>query len=146
MATTSGTPLIELTSRLRLAVVPLARQVRQQTIGSFSPTQLSILGAVKRYGPIALGALAEREHLSPASISKAMTVLEGAGVIERIPDAVDRRVCYVHLSAEGAKWIEANQLLRDEWLAERLLSLSDEERQALERALPTLERLIADDT
>ena len=130
--------------RLRLAAVPLVRQLRQQAIGTFTPTQLSVIGAIHRDGPIALGDLAARERLSPPTISKVVAALEDTGFIERIPDAQDRRVCRVRVTPSGQAWIERNQAVRDEWLAARIAALDPAERAALDDALPVLERLLGE--
>lgn len=137
--------VLEWASRLRLTVVPLARQLRQQTAEAFTPTQLSVIGTIHRHGPISLGDLAARERLSPPTISKVVAAIEAEGVIERIPDPEDRRVCRVRVTRSGERWIERSRAARNEWLAERIAALAPAERAALAAAVPVLERLVDDE-
>lgn len=108
----------------------------------FTPTQLTVIGAIHRHGPISLGELAARERLSPPTISRVVAALEETGMIERAPDAHDRRVYRVRTTADGARWIERSRTARNEWLAGRIAALSAPERAALAAALPVLDRLV----
>jgi DNA-binding MarR family transcriptional regulator len=137
--------VVEWAARLRTAVARLERQFRRETSGPYTPTQLSVIGAIYRYGPIPLGELASRERLSPPSISQVVATLEEVRIVERIPDPADRRVCRVAITAAGNRWIEANRVRRNEWLAERIAMLSPPERAAIATAVPVLERLLGED-
>jgi DNA-binding MarR family transcriptional regulator len=136
--------LTDLAARVRLAVVPLARQLRQQVDDGVTPTQLSVIGTIDRHGPISLGDLAALERLSPPMITKVVTALEGLGLIERQPDEHDRRVSRVLLTAAGNRWLHGFRARRDAWLSERLTGLDAGERKLLSDALPLLERLLRD--
>ena len=141
-STAMSRDLIDVAGRLRTAIVPLFRRLRQQLADdSFTPTQLSVLGTIHRHGPLSLGDLALRERLSLPTISKVVAALELAGVAERLSDERDRRVCLVRTTVAGGRWIDDSRARRDTWLAERLARLDDEERATLEAALPILERL-----
>lgn len=145
MAVTSGDRLVlEWAGRLRAAVAPLERQLRQETAGPYTPTQLSVIGAISRHGPIPLGELAARERLSPPTISKIVASLEDAGIVGRLPDRDDRRVCRVAITTAGSRWIKQSRARRNEWLAERIAMLSPPERAAIAAALPVLERLLGE--
>jgi DNA-binding MarR family transcriptional regulator len=137
--------VVEWASRVRSTVMPLARIMRQAAVGRFSPTQLSVLATINRHGPLSLGDLAARERLSPPSITKVVVVLEDAGVVERLLDPGDRRVCLVRATPEGSAWIEAGRAERDAWLAGRIAGLPGDQRAALVAALPALEGLLGDD-
>lgn len=136
--------LIDLAARLRANLIPLSRQVSRPD-GGLTPTQLSVLGAVHRHQPITLGDLASRERLSPAMISRVVASLEEDGIVERVADQHDRRVCYVKISEPGNRWIEEGRARRNAWLAERLAQLDATELDTIDAAVPLLERLISDD-
>src|SRR5690606_1403261 len=66
-------------TRLRLAVLRLARRLRQEHAGDLTPSQLSALSCVEREGPLSLRDLAEMERVQPPSISRIVGSLEGEG-------------------------------------------------------------------
>jgi DNA-binding MarR family transcriptional regulator len=136
--------VIDLAARLRTIIVPLARQLRQAN-GRFTPTQLTVMGSIHRHGPLSLGDLSARERLSPPMISRVVASLEEEGVVERMFDASDRRVCLVRISDEGERWIEETRAERDAWLAQRLATLGPDELKALMAAAPLLQRLVDED-
>lgn len=136
--------LVELASTLRATVIPLSRALRATDTG-LTPTQLSVLGAINRNGPLSMGELADRQRLSPAMISRVVTSLADAGMVERSPSEEDRRVCYVRVSPDGMRWIEENRATRDAWLAERLEHLTASERRTVATAVPLLEVLVGDE-
>jgi hypothetical protein len=60
----------ELVVQLRLAVMRLARRLRQQTEGEITASQLSALASVSRLGPLTLGALAAVERVRPPTAAR----------------------------------------------------------------------------
>jgi DNA-binding MarR family transcriptional regulator len=136
--------VMDLAARLRTTVVPLARQLRQAD-ARFTPTQLTVLGSIHRNGPLSLGDLSARERLSPPMISRVVASLEEEGVVERMFDASDRRVCLVRISEDGERWIRQTRADRDAWLAQRLAMLGPDELDALMAAAPVLEHLVDED-
>ena len=132
-------------AHLRQSVVTLARALRQETHGHFTPTQLSVFGSIYRHGPITLSALAARERLSAPTITKVVSVLEQQGIIDRISDPDDRRVCRVAVNAAGRRWADAHRAQRDAWLADQMARLTAKELATVTAAIPVLEKLIHDD-
>lgn len=137
-----GAARYDVAARLRSVVVPLNRMLRHQTGGDLTATQGSVLGTVYRHGPVGLTDLAERERLSAPMISKVVAALEEEGLVERVKDATDGRVCRVQVSAHGDRWLTESRERRDRWLAERLGALDEAELAALDAALPALDRLV----
>jgi DNA-binding MarR family transcriptional regulator len=134
----------ETVARLRLGVLRLARRLRQESGDAITPSQLSVLATVERSGPISLGDLATTEAVQPPSITRIVGVLEDAGLVTRRPDEKDRRSSVVVITGAGRRRLRSIRSNRDAWLACRLGELSPEERSALERVLPVLERLVED--
>lgn len=143
-ASTKDETTLELASRVRQVVVPLARHIQRTTSDDFTPTELSIIGAVLRHGPIMIGELATRERLSTPTTSKVVAALERARMIERMADPGDRRVCRVQLSRTGRKWIDKTRAARNEWLAERIAQLQPDERAGLATAMAVLQQFVDD--
>lgn len=131
-------------SHLRLVVMRLARRLRHEAGGDITLSQLSALASVARVGPVALKDLAEIERVAPPSMTRISTCLEERGLVVRTADAADRRVARLAITDAGRELLARTRSRRDAYLATRLLALSEEERDLLERALPILERLIGD--
>lgn len=137
-----GVAVYHTAARLRSVIPPLNRLLRQQTGGPLTPTQGSVLGSIDRFGPIGLTDLAGREQLSLPMISKVVTLLEREGLVERLRDPDDGRAWRVQVSDHGQRWFAARRERRDRWLAEELGRLDDDDRRAVDAALPALERLV----
>lgn len=136
--------VVDLAARLRAAVIPLSRALRVSA-DVLTPTELSVLGATYRHGPLAMRDLAERERLSPPMISRVVSALEERDFLERVPSEEDRRVCRVRVSDAGGVWIRRYLGMSNAWLADRLSGLADDQRAVLTEAVPLLELLIDDD-
>jgi DNA-binding MarR family transcriptional regulator len=131
-------------SRVRLAVLRLARRIRQHANAGVTPSQLSALAAVDRYGPLGLGELAAIEAVRPPSITRVVAALEEAGLVRRGHPPGDRRAAVVGVTPAGARLLEDVRQQRDAWLAARIARLDAAETAALTAALPVLERLLED--
>jgi len=133
-----------LPSQLRLAVMRLARRLRQESAGAITLSQLSALATVEHHGPLSLGELADIERVAPPSMTRIAAHLEERGLVARSTDSTDRRVARLAITDAGSSLLRQTRTRRDAFLAHRLSTLSDEEREILARALPILERLRAD--
>jgi DNA-binding MarR family transcriptional regulator len=139
MATTRDAT--ELASRLRLALVPLMRKLRQQNGPDLSASQASALASINRAGPLTVGDLAELEHVSSPMITKIAKGLEELGLVTRSDDPNDRRVTRLGLTVEGGRRLEQSRSRKNAWLATKLRALDADELAAIDAAIPVLERL-----
>ena len=128
--------------RLRMVVARMARLLRQQDHSGYGPTLIAALSTVRKHGPITLGDLAARERVAPPTITKVVEKLMASGLVERTADVTDRRVSRVAVTRKGTKQLDIYRNRRTEWLAERLSSLTDNERTRLDAALDVLEKII----
>ena len=135
----------ELVVQLRLAVMRLARRLRQQTEGEITASQLSALSSVSRLGPLTLGALAAVERVRPPTMTRIVGHLEAAGLLVRRPAPADRRSAEVELSPSGRELLDRSRTRKDAYLAERLATLGPAELAVLRRAAAVLERLLEAD-
>jgi DNA-binding MarR family transcriptional regulator len=133
-----------LPSQLRLAVMRLARRLRQEAGSDVTLSQLSALATVARRGPVSLKELADVERISPPSMTRISTGLEERGLVVRTVDAADRRVARLAITEPGRLLLEETRSRRDAYLAERLQALSAIELETLTKALPILERLVGE--
>jgi DNA-binding MarR family transcriptional regulator len=131
-----------LPSQLRLAIMRLARRLRQEAGGDITLSQLSALATVERRGPVSLRELAEVERITPPSMTRISSCLEERGLVVRTVDAADKRVARISLTESGQTLLDGTRYRREAFLASRLAALSTEDRGALASALPILERLI----
>jgi DNA-binding MarR family transcriptional regulator len=132
----------ELVGRLRFSVTRLARLLRQQDETGLTPTSVAMLATIGRDGPLTLGELAAHEQVAPPTITKVIGKLEDAGLVDRVPDPIDRRVCRVVLTDHGHQQLDVNRSRRTAWLGDRLASLPPEEAARLDDLVDMLEHLI----
>jgi len=139
----SSPAAFEFTPRLRLAIARLTRMLRQYSDpeATLSQSLVSALATVARVGPVTLGRLAELERVQPPSMTRIAAKLEDHGMLARELDPRDRRVSLVRTTREGEKFLSQVRTRKNEFLGARLAQLSPEELQAIESALPAIERL-----
>jgi DNA-binding MarR family transcriptional regulator len=142
MTTTTVDQDQELPARLRLAVMRLARRLRQQAEAGATPSMLSALSTVERLGPVTLTELAQLERVQPPSITKVVARLEEEGLVKRSTDLKDRRVARIALTAKGKRLIEQNRSRKNAYLARAMSDLSTEDVNVLIKALDVLDRLM----
>ena len=133
----------EMASQLRLALIPLMRQLRYQAGPDLTPSLVSALATVVREGPITLGELAVREHVSQPMISKIAATLVDLGLASKAHDRADRRVTRLEITAEGRRRLDASRTRKNAWLAAQLAHLDADDLSAVRAAIPVIERLAA---
>ena len=106
-----------------------------------TPSQSSALARIEQDGPIRLGALAELEGTTPATISRVVDSLEERSLIERVPDPLDGRASLVRLSHDGGAMLQGIRSRNTEVLRAALDELDEDERSVIRHAIPVLERL-----
>ena len=132
-----------LASELRMQVMRLRRRLASERHpdNELSLSSMAVLGALHRMGDLAVGELAARERVQPPSMTRTINCLEEGGYVVRRPHETDGRQILVALTDLGRETLLADRKRRDAWLAVRLSELSKEERDALRRAVPVLEKL-----
>jgi DNA-binding MarR family transcriptional regulator len=132
----------EPTARLRAVLGRLSRRLRPTLAGSgLTPSEISVLFTIVRFGPLRLSELAEIERLNPTMLSRIAAQLSDAGLIRRSADPGDRRAALVQASAAGQRMRERIHRERTRALDAHVQELDDSQREALWRALPVLEEL-----
>jgi len=141
MTTTTVQTDSQLASRLRLAVMRLARVLRQKAQDPITPSQLSALVSVERDGPVTLGELAALESVQPPTMTRIVAALEEQDLVVREADQADRRVSRLHITAAARRLLEKNRSRKTAYLASRMRGMSAEDLEVLERAAALLERM-----
>jgi DNA-binding MarR family transcriptional regulator len=138
------TPDLDTATRLRAVIGRFSRRLRSTSAGAaagLTPTRISILLTVVRQGPLALSQLAEDEGINPTMLSRVISDLAEAGLLERVSDERDRRAAWVQATRSGRALAERMRRERTDALTLALQSLPDAERRQVELALPGLEAL-----
>jgi DNA-binding MarR family transcriptional regulator len=137
--------LSELATTLRVELGRLNRVLRQHSVAGLTPSQLSAVAALDRYGPLRLGELARAEAVAPPTLTKLVAGLEGEGLVTRRPDPTDGRSWVVELAPKGRDALVRSRTERTAYLVERLAALDESDRELLARAAEVLARLIERD-
>ncbi len=137
----AASPDIELAARLRLVVARLARQMRQQTMGGLTASQLSALQSVEKLEPVRLSDLAAREAVAPPTLTRIVAGLVDLGLVERRGDPEDARATLVALSADGRHALSTIWEERTAILVGRITRLPAGERALLPAVVSALEDL-----
>jgi DNA-binding MarR family transcriptional regulator len=129
-------------ARLRIAIARLSRRLRPTAAaGALTTTEVDVLVAGDRHGPIRLSALAAFAGLNPTMLSRLIPRLESAGLMRRLVEVGDRRVCRVEATPKGRRLLERIRSERNDALSRLLRELDSADRDAMVAALPVLELL-----
>lgn len=130
---------------LRIAVMRLARRLRAERTGdALTPSQMAVLGTLAREGTRTPGELAAVERVQPPSMTRILSSLQSAGLIDRTPHPSDGRQVLYSLTDAGQALVLRDRRRRDHWLAQRMARLTPEQRRTLEAAVPILNDLALD--
>ncbi|HEY5390199.1 MAG TPA: MarR family transcriptional regulator [Solirubrobacteraceae bacterium] len=141
-AATAAEAESEPTARLRAVIGRLSRRLRPTLAGSgLTPSEISVLFTIVRFGPLRLSEVAEIERLNPTMLSRIAAELSDAGLIRRNADPGDRRAALVQASAAGRRMRERIHRERTRALDAHVQELDESQRDALWQALPVLEEL-----
>jgi DNA-binding MarR family transcriptional regulator len=135
-------PIEDVAGHLRLVVARTARRLRQEAGADLSPSLISALASIDRYGPLTPSELAAHERVQRPTITRVLARLEELGLIARAPDPADRRSSLISTSAEGRALLRRQRSRKDLYLARRLATLDPDELATLDRAAAILERML----
>jgi len=135
-----------LANRLRPVLLKLNRQLRRE-IHSLGVTggQVSLLVQIKYHPGIAIRELAALERMSVPGMSKFISRLDEAGLVQRAPVAGDQRRVGLTLTAAGQKVLRSVKSKRTAWLSARLRELDPDELEAIDAAIEPLAHLLGED-
>jgi DNA-binding MarR family transcriptional regulator len=131
-------------TRLRTVLGRLSRQLRTtaaSTDAGLTPTKISVLLSVDRRGTTRISEVAEIEALNPTLLSRTISTLVDAGLLDRVSDAGDRRTAWVQVTSDGHRLAERMRRERTEVVNRGMSALPASERQIVEQAIPALEAL-----
>jgi len=106
--------------------------------------QFQVLRRIRR-GHNSVSRLADAGGTSRSAVSKAVDALVRRGLIERFPDAQDRRHIELRLTGEGERLLTALFEQTRAWLAGRIERLNENETERLLDGMSLLARAFQDD-
>lgn len=148
MAATASVPLARAESALAEALLAFRRElhrfIRRLYVppSSLSLDQLRLLGELHRRGPLRVGELADLEQVSLPTMTQGIDRLVSHGWVARTTGRQDRRSVDVAITDGGRTAYQTAHAEVIRRMVERLDRLSDQDREAIARALPALEQLV----
>ena len=129
-------------SRLRLAIVRVARRMRQEAGADLSPTLAAALGTIDRHGPLTPSELAEIERVQRPTATRIVGRLDELELIQRTTDPQDGRSFLITASPAGRRLLRQLRGRKNAYLARRLRDLEPSEVETLARAATILEDVL----
>lgn len=127
-------------SELRVVLGQLVRRLRAEH--RFSLSHGAVLGRLDREGARSTSDLAAAERVRQQSMAQTVGELEADGLIERRADPSDARRSMIELTEAGHEALRADRRQREGWLIRAISEgFSEQEQEALARAVPLLTRL-----
>lgn len=131
--------------RVETTLMATARAMREAYDARFGPlglnlTQASLIAYLSEFGPITQTQCADHLRLGRANIGAIIDRLQERGLVERHPDAVDRRVWLVSLSPAGAALADQVASIDEVLRGEMRAGISRAERQALASLMTRLQQ------
>ena len=132
----------ELADRLHSAAIHLLRRLRTADDAmALSAPAASALSVLVFGGPATLSRLARLEQVRPPTMTRLVAELQRQGLVERRPDADDRRVAWIHATEDARKILREGRARRVARLESDLRRLRPAEFKRLAAALDLLERV-----
>lgn len=129
----------ELVDEVRKRLMRVSQATRRDSAGlAVTPAQGAVLSLL-RGGPLTVGELARAEGLRPPTMTQMLHRMAAAGWVERREGAGRGRL--VRITAAGRRVAERVRADRNALLADRMASLTPDERAALAAALPALDAM-----
>lgn len=128
--------------RIQEGVRQLTRRMRSGRANArLGLSALGILATLSRLGAMPAVRLAEQEKLQPQSLTRLIAALEKQKLIQRKPDAQDKRRIVLAITDSGRDALREDLRERRKWLDRALNSLTEAERDALLAAAPVMIKL-----
>lgn len=128
-------------AELDAAILALYWQISRRTPREMSRSAASVLGTLRDLGPTRITELANAEGVTQPTMTTLVTRLERDGLVTRSPDPADARAVLARITEEGLARLAGMRAARAAVLDAALAELEPAEREALEDALPVLEKL-----
>lgn len=134
--------LVDVVTRLRRT---LRQRVRAEFSGEALPTaQVEILQRILDEPNLRISDLARKHRMAKNTVSTLVQQLVVKGLVERLPDAADRRVVRLTLTRHGEQSLRVWTDLDERLLATALRRIDESQRAAIINSVPALVLLAAE--
>lgn len=138
----AGSDCTEIASLLHDQFSRLTRQLRNMELPQgMTPERLSALAVIDKRGPISVTALADKEMVRPATMSRMVSALVDEGLVRRSEDKNDGRGVLVSATPKGRRAYQRAQQIRLSHFSEALGELSSDQLAAMRSLAAALEKL-----
>ena len=103
--------------------------------------QVELLQTLAEVSPARISDLAEKLHLAPSTVSGLISQMMKSRLVARDTDPSDRRAAVVTLTTTGRSQLAEWEQAHEQRISAAFEQLDDRDRQAINRALPALDRL-----
>jgi DNA-binding MarR family transcriptional regulator len=133
----------DVAAELRASMVLFVRKLRQLPVqDELTTPEMSALSRLHRAGSATPGELARAEGISPQGIGATLSALEQRGLVQRRPDARDRRRVVMSVTEAGTRVLDSKNSARVEQIGRGLSEhFTPEEIDILRAAAPLIARL-----
>ena len=107
-----------------------------------SLAKTKLLLCLQKQGPLRATAIAEFFNQSPRTVTEAIDGLERDGLVERKPDASDRRAKLIQITAKGVEAVARTEPLRRQIIDQTFGMLQPDERESLGAIFEKLARAL----
>jgi DNA-binding MarR family transcriptional regulator len=101
-----------------------------------------VLGVLLRHGPLPISAVGKRLYISRPYMTRLVGDLIEEDLVERLPDAADRRVINIQITGKGAARLKEIGVLFTNDIKDLLSDLSDDDMCILDESLRNLNRVL----
>jgi DNA-binding MarR family transcriptional regulator len=115
---------------------------RVMPVDNLSLTAASTLRRLEDGGTLRLTELSCLEGITQPAMTQLISRLEKDNLAERVKHTTDGRVVLVRITPAGREALRARRAARAQRLGELLAALPDADREAIEAALPALDRVV----
>lgn len=127
---------------LRRSIARLARRLNSSASDEgLTPAEASVLGSITVHGPMGVGQLVDREQIHPTMLSRLLSRLDEAGLIQRRPHPADSRAAILEVTPDGRRLHEQLKAHRADLVLRGISRLAPGDQAALRAALPALDAL-----
>jgi len=127
-----------------IALRRVARRAARLNLPELPSSESELLSLVEESKGIGVSEAARMLQVSPNTVSTLIKSLIARGLLERLSDPSDRRAALLHLTNSGTSRIGQIRRRRAQVLTKAMRALDDDERLALETAIPAMRHLLAE--